>query len=617
MIDTSTQRVAPGPGILEGVSAHQINLLVSQIAELDPSLTLRVRQILEILHQPEVRVTFSGHFSAGKSTILNAALGRDLLPVDDYPETGAICFIRPGDDDYVTVHRTGTTQVIPCTTDAIRQEASLIAENGEMRSAVTDIRYLTMSLAGTQLPPQACWIDAPGINDTEVMGDRALAAAQTGDILAWVISTRQPLSEVEVSFLAEYVRVRGAAGLVFIVNAFLKDGPPEAIAREWEDFSGRRRQFYLNKIRDQAPAMGLNPDALPPVIVVAGRAAAQDGSGAYGLSALRQLVGSLDAPTAPLVAVARLQRVEHELRTLADGLLKQYESEQAQLLAQNQQGERSRAETRRLVAQFQRETQDLVPTHLQAWEVTTRQTVAMVVNQITPATLKRDDTYSIQITAALQYGATASTEALLQGLANLAATYAQGPLVAAQADEVRRRLLPAPVVFQVPQHEQRKTGANIGVFAGAGIGCLVAIGLGLVGAVLFLLVVIWDLFADVSILYYLLAFLFPIGGLASFAFTSWAGREVGTQSDQQATLLRDTNLTRALLARAADQAIAGVLAEGAALPGALAAQAQLNAESPTIIMMNEALIARKKLVADLVLATAAQIDDVARRKHEG
>ena len=32
-----------------------------------------------------VRVVFGGHFSSGKSTVINALLGRSLLPTSDYP----------------------------------------------------------------------------------------------------------------------------------------------------------------------------------------------------------------------------------------------------------------------------------------------------------------------------------------------------------------------------------------------------------------------------------------------------------------------------------------------------------------------------------------------------
>src|SRR4051812_49887513 len=60
------------------------------------ALRQRLEQITGVLSRPDVRLVVGGHFSCGKSTMLNMLLGRDLLPTGDLPETGVPCELRSG-----------------------------------------------------------------------------------------------------------------------------------------------------------------------------------------------------------------------------------------------------------------------------------------------------------------------------------------------------------------------------------------------------------------------------------------------------------------------------------------------------------------------------------------
>ena len=75
----------------------------------------------------------------GKSTMMNAVVGRDILPVDDVPETGAICCLLAGGQDAAAVVEGGTRRSIPCTTEAIRSEITLLSVQGDRRREVAAI----------------------------------------------------------------------------------------------------------------------------------------------------------------------------------------------------------------------------------------------------------------------------------------------------------------------------------------------------------------------------------------------------------------------------------------------------------------------------------------------
>ena len=68
----------------------------AELSEACPEIGRMLSEPLDRVTKPEVTLTFSGPFNAGKSTLLNAALRRPLLPMDELPETGTICRLRPG-----------------------------------------------------------------------------------------------------------------------------------------------------------------------------------------------------------------------------------------------------------------------------------------------------------------------------------------------------------------------------------------------------------------------------------------------------------------------------------------------------------------------------------------
>ncbi|MFJ3977264.1 dynamin family protein [Streptomyces sp. NPDC090021] len=218
------------------------------------------------LNRPAVTLVFGGHFSAGKSSLLNTLLGRDLLPVSDYPETGIACVITPGPEDRVTVCDGEGRREVPATTEAITEAVTLVAPDGAYRSEVVGAeRTVTVELAGSPLPGGGRWVDSPGINDTPAMTRRAADIAAQGDFLLWVFNSRQPMATVEEDFLRAYRQRHGAESLALLVNVFLDEDTPE----EWQRYLDTRAPAHLGRLEYALDG------ALPPeVVFVSARAAA-------------------------------------------------------------------------------------------------------------------------------------------------------------------------------------------------------------------------------------------------------------------------------------------------------------------------------------------------------
>ncbi|MCC6458904.1 MAG: dynamin family protein [Saprospiraceae bacterium] len=64
------------------------------------------QKMIDALNSPEFHVCFAGPYSTGKSTLINAVLGKDILPAKDIPTTACPTFIRksPSDKEFGNIY---------------------------------------------------------------------------------------------------------------------------------------------------------------------------------------------------------------------------------------------------------------------------------------------------------------------------------------------------------------------------------------------------------------------------------------------------------------------------------------------------------------------------------
>jgi hypothetical protein len=303
------------PAAVQGMT-DEIVAVGAQLHARAPELGQRIRGVARMLDQEQITVNFGGVFKAGKSTMINAALGRGILPVDDVPETGAVCCLLPGTEDHAVVVEGAIRRPIQCTTEAIRSQITLLSEQGERRDAVAAIDRAEITLKDCLIPLNACWVDSPGYNDTAEMDERTRRSAGYCDLLVWVLTSRQLLSQVEMTFLTDHVRRSGPLSVVFVLNGFLRRDTIE----EWQQFLTRSAPQLLDKVRHFAPDMGFPPEASAEIIPVAGRAMCTHGREAFGGADLLRLLLGVDSRFHARVMRTRLWRAGAELQSCVEPL---------------------------------------------------------------------------------------------------------------------------------------------------------------------------------------------------------------------------------------------------------------------------------------------------------
>ena len=311
----ATAEVAPIAGDQFDKWVAQLRELHSRVPQDAPACQREVAELLSGLSSPHVDVAFVGSQKAGKSTLINGAMKRTILAVDDLPETGTVCRITAGlrDEAMVIDDSDGSVaERIPCEASAIRRFTAL--QPGDARRDDSEIpRHVHLTLCNVPIPPHVSWLDTPGTNDTAGMTERSREAASAADVLFFVSSSQQFLCENEATYLSDLVARNGPASVILVINAFLREPHPRA----WERFRTEMLGRFLNKLDEWSPEMGFTEAApLAALPICAEALALGDGELLGGRELLRALLG-IRSPDHPRVRRTRIHRAAVELHRLA------------------------------------------------------------------------------------------------------------------------------------------------------------------------------------------------------------------------------------------------------------------------------------------------------------
>ena len=191
----------------------------------------QAQSLLVKLAEDRFNLVVLGQFKRGKSSLMNAVIGRNLLPTGLLPLTSAITTSRYGPRERILLRRKGWSleQEIPFT-----ELADYVTEQGnpgnqkqliEARVEVP-VRFLRRGLH---------FIDTPGIGSTRQENTATTyAILPEADAVIFVTSVEAPFSEIEQAFLRD---IRGHARKLFMV------------VNKADLLGGTEREAVLNYIR--------------------------------------------------------------------------------------------------------------------------------------------------------------------------------------------------------------------------------------------------------------------------------------------------------------------------------------------------------------------------------
>lgn len=210
--------------VLTPQSLHSV--LVSQrrvLGELGPAFAgdeERLRALTERLEQGKFHLAVLGQFKRGKSTLLNALLGEDVLPSSVLPLTAIPTFITAGTGRQVRVvfsdHR--PDQVLEAVSGAAVREhlTRFVGEEGNPKNRLK-VERVEVTHPSRLLSAGLMLVDTPGIGSTLAHNTATtMAFLHECDAALFVTSSDPPITETEVSFLREVIPL--VPRILFILN---------------------------------------------------------------------------------------------------------------------------------------------------------------------------------------------------------------------------------------------------------------------------------------------------------------------------------------------------------------------------------------------------------------
>jgi small GTP-binding protein len=188
-----------------------------------PALATHAADFSSVAHDllfPPV-VVVMGAFNAGKSTLLNALLGQNLLNMHVLPATATVTMLCRGNAGKIYGHANGQ----PIRTWPVSKLASLSAEGDAEAVAIRQsLSYIEVPLE-VKLLDRVTLVDTPGLNSPNEAHTRATEEfVQRSHAVLWIVSCLQPLNEQERSWIE---RLPDGVKVMVVVNQIDQLDPEE------------------------------------------------------------------------------------------------------------------------------------------------------------------------------------------------------------------------------------------------------------------------------------------------------------------------------------------------------------------------------------------------------
>ncbi|QED48370.1 dynamin family protein [Cytobacillus dafuensis] len=156
----------------------------------------RAKDLALKLDNQEYSIAFCGHFSAGKSSMINKLIGENLLPSSPIPTSANLVKIRSGEDYAKVIFKEGNSRLYPAPYDY--DDVKSFCKDGDQ------IQSIEISYSETSLPKNAIIMDTPGIDSTDDAHRIATESAlHLADIVFYVMDYNHVQSELNFLFTKE------------------------------------------------------------------------------------------------------------------------------------------------------------------------------------------------------------------------------------------------------------------------------------------------------------------------------------------------------------------------------------------------------------------------------
>ena len=156
----------------------------------------KVKQLAKKLANREYAIAFCGHFSAGKSTMINRVVGENLLPSSPIPTSANLVKVKSGDDYAKVFFKSGKPRLYLAPYDY--ELVKNYCKDGDK------IEEIEISHSNSHLPENTVIMDTPGIDSADDAHRIATESAiHLADLILYVMDYNHVQAELNFLFTKE------------------------------------------------------------------------------------------------------------------------------------------------------------------------------------------------------------------------------------------------------------------------------------------------------------------------------------------------------------------------------------------------------------------------------
>ncbi len=170
---------------------------------------------LKKLAEDSFDIAIIGEFNRGKSTLINALIGKDVLPMDVLPTTATLNRITYNIAPYVHVKFKDGREDDVDIENLKSYVTKLTDESSEMAKSIDEV---IVNYPINYCKNNVDIIDTPGLNDESAMTEVTMSVLPKVDAALMVIMAQSPFSESERAFLESKVITSDLGRVLFVVT---------------------------------------------------------------------------------------------------------------------------------------------------------------------------------------------------------------------------------------------------------------------------------------------------------------------------------------------------------------------------------------------------------------
>lgn len=183
-------------------------------AQENQQLAKDVELVCQQLVNPHFGIAVVAPFIFGKSTLINALLGREIMPTKMIRTTGAVISVKYG-KTLTTIITLKSGKVIKSNDTEILKEFAVLNRKGQRREDVVSVEVFyphKLLKNGVEL------FDLPGTNDREEQDTLVRDKLLQVDLVIQILNARQPFTQGEKETLHNWLLNRGIKTIIFVLN---------------------------------------------------------------------------------------------------------------------------------------------------------------------------------------------------------------------------------------------------------------------------------------------------------------------------------------------------------------------------------------------------------------